>query len=199
MGTHLDFDYKKAVQAVNYFASKSGGNINKLKVIKLIYFADRYHLRKYGRPITNDEYFAMEYGPVGSGVKDIAEMTQFLDPKEKKYASIFINPSINEVKSINSCEIDVFSDSDMEALDFAWDKFGKYDQFDLADITHRYPEWEKHRQALVGDPSRIKMSYKDFLDDPSENSEKCHSLDQEEKEDRLTHLRELQMIESLWS
>lgn len=26
---------------------------------ELVYFADRYHLRKFGRPITNDEYFAM--------------------------------------------------------------------------------------------------------------------------------------------
>jgi hypothetical protein len=79
---HLPFVYKKATQAVNYFAQRSGGIINKMKAIKLIYFADRYHLRKYGRPITNDEYLAMDYGLVSSGVKDIAEMSGFFRSSE---------------------------------------------------------------------------------------------------------------------
>ena len=52
----IPFDYKKAVQAINFFARKNGGKITKLEVLKLIFFADRYHLRKYGRPITNDQY-----------------------------------------------------------------------------------------------------------------------------------------------
>jgi hypothetical protein len=39
-------------------------------------------LRKYGRPVTNDEYVAMGYGPVGSKTKDIAEDTSFLDIKD---------------------------------------------------------------------------------------------------------------------
>ena len=59
---YFDFNYKKATQALAYFAEKSGGTINRLKGLKLIYFADRYHLRKYGRLITNDTYFAMDNG-----------------------------------------------------------------------------------------------------------------------------------------
>ena len=69
----LEFDYKKATQAINYFTKKEGGQIEKLKLIKLVYLADRFHLRKYGRPIMNDTYLAMPLGPVGSSVKDIAE------------------------------------------------------------------------------------------------------------------------------
>jgi len=41
----LEFDYKKATQAINYLVKKEGGTIDKLKLIKLVYFADRYHLR----------------------------------------------------------------------------------------------------------------------------------------------------------
>ena len=58
----LFFDYKKATQALNFFALKEGGTINKMKALKLIYFADRYNLRKYGRPVRNDDYWAMGYG-----------------------------------------------------------------------------------------------------------------------------------------
>jgi uncharacterized phage-associated protein len=61
-----------------------------MKALKLIYFADRYHLRKYGRLVTNDIYYAMNYGPVPSSVKDIAEGSEFLGEKEKEYASNYL-------------------------------------------------------------------------------------------------------------
>jgi len=199
MSANLEFNYKKAVQAVNFFALKNGGDVNKLKVIKLIFFADRYHLRKYGRLITNDEYFAMDHGPVGSAVKDIAELSEFLDLKESSYASEFIEvPNRYNVKSLEDFDSSVFSESDLEALTFAWNKFGQYDQFALRDITHEYPEWKRHEHALK-DCSRLRMNYKDFFEDPPENLEKCHPLNPEDKEDKLVHLKEIAHLESLWS
>ena len=61
---HFEFDYRKATQALNYFAGQEGDQINKMKVLKLLYFVDRYHIRKYGRLVTNDNYLAMQHGPV---------------------------------------------------------------------------------------------------------------------------------------
>jgi len=55
----LAFAHRKATQALNVLARNSGGTISKLKALKLVFFADRYHLRKYGRAIINDRYFAM--------------------------------------------------------------------------------------------------------------------------------------------
>src|SRR5438309_84841 len=74
----FSFSHRKATQALNFFAQRAGGSINKMKALKLVYFADRYHLRKYGRPVVGDEYLAMNYGPVASGTKDLAEMSDFL-------------------------------------------------------------------------------------------------------------------------
>ena len=65
---------KKGTQALNYFARKKNGKINKMKAIKLIYLADRYHLRKYGRPVVGDDYWAMKYGPVASSTLNIADI-----------------------------------------------------------------------------------------------------------------------------
>lgn len=199
MCIHLEFDYKKAVQAINYFAIKEGGRIDKMKVIKLIYFADRYHMRKYGLPITNDEYFAMTYGPVASGTKDIAEMSSFLGEKELKYAETYLTvPDRNDVESVQSDLGNVFSKSDMKALDFAWEVFGHLDQFQLYRITHEYPDWRKHEHKLK-ERSRIRMNYEDFFNDPPENFDKCHSLTNEEKAISLDHLKELSHLEALWS
>src|SRR5207237_3271008 len=89
----FSFSHRKATQALNFFAHRAGGSINKMKALKLVYFTDRYHLRRYGRPVVGDEYVAMNYGPVASGTKDVAEMSDFLGEEEKTYARRFIRPT----------------------------------------------------------------------------------------------------------
>jgi len=196
---HFNFNYKKATQELNYFATKQGGRINKLKALKLVYLADRYHLRKYGRLITNDVYFAMNYGPVPSGVKDIAEASEFLGEIEKNYSSRYLTQASRlMLESIKHVDEDVFSDSDMEALDFVWQKFGHLAQFGLAKLTHAYPEWKKHNKALDLD-SRIQMDLEDFLEDPDTNIEKCFELSDHDKSLRREQLVEMAHLEALWS
>lgn len=197
MCVHLNFDHRKATQAINFFANKAGGYINKMKAIKLIYFADRYHFRKYGRPITNDEYFAMPYGPVNSGVKEIAENSDFLAQNEQEYSAIYLKiPNQYGVRSIYPVDEKVFSKSDVDALSFAWDKFGRYNQYELADISHNYPEWKKVEQVLKS-LSRVRINYEDFLGDPGEGFEQCYTLSPIEKEDRVDTIKELDKISSI--
>lgn len=195
---HFNFDLKKATQALNWLAVKSGGRINKMKALKLIYLADRYHLRKYGRLITNDSYFAMDYGPVPSGVKDLAEASDFLGQDEQEYSSGYIKP-VNQYtcESVQAPDEKVFSDSDIEALNFAWDTFGYLDKFRLAELTHAYPEWKRHQSALHID-SRIQMNLLDFLEDPENDYNKCFELSPEDKASRSEQIGEMAYIESLW-
>ncbi|GAI80273.1 unnamed protein product, partial [marine sediment metagenome] len=42
---------------------------------------------------------------------------------------------------------DELSKSDKDALDFAVEHFGSFDQFQLAEITHDYPEWKKFEKV----------------------------------------------------
>lgn len=199
MCVHLQFKYKKAAQALNYFAIVSGGLINKMKALKLVYFADRYHLRKYGRPITNDEYYAMPFGPVASGVKDIAEFSDFLGATEQEYAAQFIERADQyAIRSKAAYNEKVFSKSDLEALLFAWDKFGHVEEFALAELTHQYPEWKRH-EASLETIQRIKMFYEDFFEDPAPGVDTCFDLTAEEKVDRLDYLKEISRIEATWS
>src|SRR5712692_6685551 len=127
----FSFSHRKATQALNFFARRAGGTINKMKALKLVFLADRYHLRKYGRPITNDEYFALEYGPIASGAKDLAEMSDFLGADERGYARRFIRPAKTALTYSSLAEVDekVLSESDREALDYAWQKFGRVEKY----------------------------------------------------------------------
>jgi len=165
----LEFDYKKATQAINYLTKKEGGQIDKLKLIKLVYLADRYHLRRYGRPMINDAYFAMPLGPVGSFVKDIAEFSDFLDVSERDYAGVYLarGGSANTLVSRADVDTGVFSKSELEALDFAYTEFGEQTASSLVNVTHRYPEWGKFKSALESkETTREPMSYTDFFDNP---------------------------------
>ncbi len=186
----LEFDYKKATQAINYLTKKEGGQIDKLKLIKLVYFADRYHLRRYGRPMVNDAYFAMPLGPVGSSVKDIAEFSTFLDESELNYAGSFIGRggNANTVVSIADVDKEVFSKSELEALDFAYSEFGTQSAPSLVNITHRYPEWSKFKSVLESkETTREPMSYTDFFSNPVNGSTDKFAL----KNDILSASKEL--------
>lgn len=168
MCLHFDLSHEKATQALNFFARRSGGEINKMKALKLVYLADRYHLRKYGRPVVGDDYYAMKQGPVPSMTKDLAEKSAFLDECEREYVDRFIEVTEDHLYLRSRSAVDdlVFSDSDEEALTFAWDTFGTLDEWDLVEVTHAYPEWNKHREALTHeDCKRVRMSYGDFFRD----------------------------------
>jgi uncharacterized phage-associated protein len=196
---YFNFDFTKSTQALNCFALHEGGQINKMKALKLVYFADRYHLRRYGRLITNDNYLAMQHGPVPSATKDIAESNDYLDDTAKDYSLRFIEPVDNLVlKSVDKLDNSVLSESDLEALKFAWDNFGHLNQFELRDLAHLYPEWLKYKDIITS-ASCLPMQLLDFLEDPIvAEANKCFDLSEQDKAVRREQLTELAYIESLW-
>lgn len=161
----LGFNYKKAVQALNFFAISSGGKINKMKALKLIWLSDRLHLRLYGRPILNDTYFALNYGPVASNTKDLAEDTSFLSEEEKDYRNEFITNIDNYYyASLKSVDKKNFSKSDLDAMALIYNEFGEFDKFALSEESHKYPEWKKFEGLLASkSASRFEMDYEDFF------------------------------------
>lgn len=201
MCTHLSFDYRKATQALNFFAHKNNGTISKYKALKLIFFADRFHLRKYGRPMTGDEYYAMQKGPVPSGTKDLAEMADdYRNDVVIAYAGQFISPLLpsKSLKSIKDIDFNELSVSDKDALEFAWINFGKFDDKTIVEKTHEYPEWKKHESALQTG-RRVRMDYQDFLIDPPAAIEPCCPLTEKERTIRKSQLNELNRIEAMWN
>jgi uncharacterized phage-associated protein len=162
--------YKKATQALNFLAVKKEGKINKMKAIKLIYLADRLHLRKYGRPIVGDLYWAMKLGPVGSCTKNIAErkITPSDSPKAFLYARKYLKPideKKQEVVSLREPDMSVFSKTDLDCLEAVYREFADRDQFELAILTHLLPEWRKYDNELKEGKKRVRMDYKDLFSD----------------------------------
>ena len=163
-------DVEKATQALAYFAQREGGAIDKLKALKLVFFADRYHLRNYGRPVIGDAYWAMKRGPVASTTKDVAEGTSELSDPETQYAGDFIDPARanSVIQGKRAPDLGVFSETDREALAFAYETFGHLNPIEISDLTHDYPEW-KHHEITLDLRSRVRMNYEHFFENPSGN------------------------------
>lgn len=143
------FNYKKSVQALNLLANLSGGSINKMKAIKLIWLADRLHLRKFGRTITGDEYYALPNGPVPSATRDVLENSNFIEDSATDYASEYITEIDKyNYRSLIEGNYKVFSQSDVNILKTVFSTYGHLDHFALSDFSHNFPEWKKHESAL---------------------------------------------------
>lgn len=161
------FNYKKSVQALNYLAQNFGGSLNKMKALKLIWLADRLHVRRYGRSITGDVYFAMPFGPVPSTTRDLVESYQSLNELESEYREQFISTSNTDkynFSSIGVLNLKVFSKTDLNIIDEIIEKFGQLKEFELSNFSHIFPEWIRYESELKAkNSSRFEIDYKDFF------------------------------------
>ena len=198
----LSLAHRKATQALNFLARQSpGGRINKLKALKLVFFADRYHLRKFGRPVTECAYFAMTHGPVASEAKHVAEDDDLLPAPARSYARKFLEKkSVYDFASVADVDKSVFSESDLEALTFAWENFGYFPKYQLRDITHHYPEWKRHEHAIKDQGhKRVKIDCADFFAEPDAGYNPCHALTAKEREVARELFLQRQAFDQRWS
>lgn len=159
------FNFKKAVQSLNYLANMAGGEMNKMKALKLIWLSDRLNLRQFGRTITGDEYYALPNGPIPSATRDLLEASNFLDDSASDYGSAYITATSKyNFKSVNEPNLKVFSKTDIQSLDSVHTKFGELEHFALSDLSHMFPEWKKHESALNKRlSSRFPINQSDFF------------------------------------
>lgn len=161
-------DVRVIVQALYYISRKLNRKIDKVSAIKLLFFADRYHLRKYFKSITEDVYYAMEMGPVASGVKELISPNGYsdLDKNEKGYFDSYLR--MVDVYTYEAVKIDkdlnMLSETEIEALDFAIDNFGDKTYAQLINLTHKYPEWQKYREIIKKGYKRELIQNEDFFE-----------------------------------
>ena len=157
-------DTKKIIQALTYLAGKEDGKVmDNMKAYKLLWLADRYHLRQTGRTITGDAYYAMPYGIVPSDAKCVLENAKTKMRNPKGYKDRYIaNKGNHQFMALTDADLQVFSDSDQEALDKVWEAFGSMDALELSNLSHQFPEWTFYRDLL--NDREQKNSYRIDLD-----------------------------------
>lgn len=140
----------KIIQALTYMASKQpNGVIDTMKAYKLLWLADRYHLRHYTRTVTGDDYYALPYGPVPSDAKNLVDGHPTIKATE---AGMFGNymeviPS-HQLRAKRQADLDVFSQTDIDAMDIILANYGNKSAVELSRLSHSFPEWKQYETQL---------------------------------------------------
>ncbi|MDR2560532.1 MAG: SocA family protein [Holophagales bacterium] len=133
-----------------------------IKLMKLMYLADRESIDIYGFSISDDEYWSMKKGPVLSLALDLmsgygdklpqAKWCEWVSAKENYRVSLCkkIDPEHN-FNELASQEIDV--------MEKVIDQFGEYDVWRLVDYTHcSCKEW------IDPGESRLRITFRAILE-----------------------------------
>lgn len=111
-----------------------------LKLIKLLYIADREALSRWGKPITTDRYVSMKEGPVVSNIYNLIGSEPMPDGQSiwhkhiKKVADW-------DVQLLGDPSNDELSRAEENLLKEIFDAHGHKNRWLLVRETHKFPEW----------------------------------------------------------
>lgn len=138
----LVFDEVKATQAAAKLLQHAGGSLSYMALIKLLYRADREAIRRWGLPITTDNYVSMKWGPVTSTIYNRIKASRDASSHPTFWSS--------HIEFMGKHNVGLKMDPGDSELSIAEEKLllelfsveGNDNQFKLADKCHReFPEW----------------------------------------------------------
>jgi uncharacterized phage-associated protein len=145
---HNLFSEKKAAQSAAYFLFKAHGRLPVLKLMKLLYLAERRSYEMYGDPIIGDRLVSMDHGPV---LSQTLNRINGMSSSEENGWDAWISDreghdvALSDPSRIRSPEEDLLelSEAEIEVLDETWKQFGHLSKYQIRDLTHKIcPEWE---------------------------------------------------------
>jgi uncharacterized phage-associated protein len=113
----------------NYFLllasdDESGELISNLKLQKLVYYAQGFHLAAYDKPLFNERIEAWTHGPV------VPELYRAY----KAYGDGAIPPPID-------FDVNKIDDTSRQLLDEVYNVYGQFSAWKLRNMTHMEPPW----------------------------------------------------------
>ena len=70
----MRFREEKATALASFFLEKAGGELEYLKLLKLMYLVERESLRVLSASVTGDVFYSMKHGPVMSATFDLGSI-----------------------------------------------------------------------------------------------------------------------------
>jgi hypothetical protein len=161
----------KALEVILWLATERKG-IDFYHLVKAVFFADKYHVAKFGRPIVGDIYRAAWFGPLPQVVYGLLthnpmEMLALGNsgPLPFKVQAFCVYPE-------RESNLDRLSESDVEALRFGLGEVAGKSFDELVRQTHRDPAYLNAQSGT--------MDYRDFIPESDPK-----------KRDKLAYLEEV--------
>jgi len=158
--TVFAFQAEKAVQAVAFLLNKSHSRRDKyMRVMKLLYIADRESIKDRGRPITGDRFVAMKCGPVLSEVLRLVKRDSVHSQKWDKFIHRRFLLSYH-IELVQDPGVGKLCRYETDKLAEVWERYRDYNEWQMVAETHRLPEWQKNDPGASMKP----ISLADVLD-----------------------------------
>jgi uncharacterized phage-associated protein len=140
---HFRFHFDRALQASAYLLRLDGKRMSYLRLLKLLYIADREWLAETSESITGDRAHAMKQGPVLSTVYDLVkgngtragEWDDFIHT-EGYAVELIADPGRGEL-----------SKGIVEKLSEITERYRNLDDWELSELTHGFKEWVENYQG----------------------------------------------------
>ena len=142
------FKEKKAAQAAAYFLFRADSPMTTLKLMKLLYLAERGSFENHGVSMIGDQLALMPHGPVllithnhmnGERESRLGGWNLWITNRAEH------NLDLRDRSALKSPENDLLelSDADLGVLDGVWQRFGHMTASELRNWTHNNcPEWK---------------------------------------------------------
>lgn len=132
------FDERKTTAAACYLLHRAGGSMEYMRLLKLLYLAERRCLELYGRPLCGDVVVAMKHGPVLSTVYDRIKGS---GPANSPWRAA-IKRDHYTVTLAADLDLGPLSRAELAVLDEVHDAHAHQDTWTLVDRLHEsLPEW----------------------------------------------------------
>lgn len=138
------FCEEKVAQMAAYLLQRRGGRMSYLKLMKLLYLADRESMGRFGESMSGDHMVSMPKGPVLSQTLNLITGSSCDSTNWQSWINGEANYEVS-IKKVAAArdDFDELSNSDLKILDSVFEKFGHMKRFELVEYTHaNCAEWQ---------------------------------------------------------
>lgn len=167
----IKYDDMRKINILSYIIDHNVHN--KINILKIIYFANKIHLQKYGREVVRDRYRAMDFGPVPFAFYDILKQISGVgEYNEDINLSEFFSSEYDGVLYFTKIKTDkkYLSKTDEECLDQAIEEFGPLS-------FNQLREKISEDQAYSATPNNDEISFKKIVKSLPNNEELLEYLE----------------------
>jgi uncharacterized phage-associated protein len=131
------FNFEKTLQAAGVLLSLDGDQMEPIRLLKLLYIADRELLAETGRTITGDRAVAMDHGPVLTQIDNLikGEATRAGEWNQHIHT---IGHRLELKRDPGRGEL---SRGEIQKLNELTDRYRNVDDWRLSEMTHDFREW----------------------------------------------------------
>lgn len=138
----IPFQTLKVVQACAVLLRQHEGQMSRLRLLKLLYIADRECLAESLRPVTGDRPVSMDHGPVLTRTYNLIKSLDIDSPLWDRFIQLH---GPQDLRLIENPGVEKLSQYEIDKLQSISERHRSMNDYDIALETHQFAEWQRNQ------------------------------------------------------